>query len=188
MTVNIEIPSVSYSGNDATTNFPFVWSSAAESENIVNINGVEQLEGVGYELINYTEDFGGEILIEPAPSGTDRIVIFRRTPVTQQIDYVESAAFPANSHEFQMDKDTRILQEIIESGRAAGGLPIDLESLERPYEVEIDNTGGANAFIPLWNCDDQLAGVFAGEVTTSAPADGTPDSNQDGYIYWEIAP
>ena len=93
--------------------------------------------------------------------------------------------------EFSCDKDTRILQEIIEGGRAIGGR-VDLAAVPYPTYVEITNTGGSNAIIQPWTTDGLLAGVSMGEVIPngdlSKPSDTDPTSNLDGYIWWYLGP
>ena len=186
MTVNFEVPWIRYAGNGVATVFTFTWTCDDANELYVQIDDVLQVQGVGYQLLEFDTESGGEVHIEPAPDADTDILIYRETPVTQQVDYVDHVAFPQEAHEGQMDKDTRILQEIIEGGRGIGG-PIDLDSIERADEVEITNTSGANAIIPLWDCDADLAGVYAGEVTLSAPNDGDATTKPDGYIWLEVA-
>lgn len=190
MTVNVETPHITYKGNDVATVFTFSWSFDDVSEIYVAINRILQVEGTTYELENVNLASGGEVrttLTDPL-TADDELLIYRRTPITQQVDYIEFDSFPAETHEGQMDKDTRILQEIITSGAAFGEGPVDLDSEENADHVEITNTSGSNAIIPLWEVDEDKAGVFAGEVTTSAPPNGTIDTHPDGYIYVEVAP
>jgi hypothetical protein len=191
VTVNVELPYVRYVGNAVTTSFAFVWSSDDDNEiyvqRTIGTADPEILEvGVDYELEGYTEDFGGQIIFAEPPTADTVLLIYRQTPVTQQVDYVDSSPFPADTHENQMDKDTRILQEIINAGRGGSGI-VDLDSIEKPAEVEITNTSGANAQVPLWNCNADLAGAYAGEVTLSAPADQSQTTKPDGYIWLEVA-
>ncbi|GAG37851.1 unnamed protein product, partial [marine sediment metagenome] len=120
----------------------------------------------------------------------DIVYIYRKTPITQQVDYVEGDPFPADTHEFQLDKDTRILQELFFGGIGFGG-EVNLASVPWPLEVEITNTSGTNAFIQPWTIDGLLSGIFYGEVVPdgeSAPLDATPTAKPDGYIWWELGP
>lgn len=194
MTVHSEIPLVRYVGNDTTTDFSFTWTSMEHLDIYVVVNDVLLEAGIDYELTDYKtgygpdDDGGGVIVFVTPPAATDNILIYRQTPITQEVDYLETQPFPAETHESQLDKDTLILQEISHGiGTTIGG-PVDLESIEKPLEVEIDNTGGENAHIQLWECQLDLSGVFAGEVTFAAPADGTPSTKPEGYMYFEITP
>jgi hypothetical protein len=191
MTVNREIPVIKYVGNAVTTNFPFSWSSDYANEIYVEQDGVLLKEGVEYELEEYTEAFGGEIVFIEAPIVDSAILIYRKTPITQQVDYVEADAFQAETHEGQMDKDTRILQEIIDGGAAVGGR-VDLKAVPDKDSVVIENTGGLDADILPWTTDGLLAGSMTGDVmlTTdpNVPLDGTVTTKPDGHIYWIIGP
>lgn len=193
MTVPVEIPFIRYTGNDVTRSFPFNWSSVEAIDIYVEIDGNLALEGVGYELEDYktgsddSDDGGGNIVFTVPPvTGTD-ILIFRETPITQQVDYVPTQPFPADTHEAQMDKDTYILQEITGAGRGGSG-PVDLAAVPQPSSVEITNTAGTNASIPPWSTDELLAGVFHGEVVAlgGAPVDGSVTTKPNGYIWWEL--
>ncbi len=130
------------------------------------------------------------MVFNTAPAIGDIVFIFRRPPITQQVDYVEDEPFIADTHEFQCDKDTRILQELFFGGISFGG-EVNLASVPHPLEVEITNTSGTNAFIQPWTIDGLLSGIFYGEVVPdgqSAPLDATPTSKPDGYIWWELGP
>jgi len=190
MTVNAEFPYIQYLGNSVTTDFPFSWSSGDPSEIYVKLDGVLLTEGVEYELTDYTLEFGGTQVFNTAPTTGQVVYVYRDTPVTQQLDYVDGEPFPTDTHEFQLDKDTRILQEIIEGGRAIGGR-VDLSAIQWEETVEITNTSGNNAIINTWTTDGLLAGVSIGEVILNgdpAPVDGNPTDKKDGYIWWYLGP
>lgn len=188
MTVNSEFPYISYVGNGVTVMFSFDWSSGDANDIYVKKNGVLLTEGFEYELEEYTPENGGEIVFPEPPETTDTILVYRDTPVTQQVDYEEGAPFPADTHEFQMDKDTRILQEIIEGGRAVGGV-VDLDEDQQPEYTDITNTSGTDARIVPWGVDGLSSGVALGEVVPSGdtpPADGDVTAKHNGYIWWVL--
>jgi hypothetical protein len=193
MTVHAETPHVTYEGNDVTTIFTFDWTQIDPEDMYVELDGVEQIEGIDYELVDFKdgmgpEDDGGGKIVYPKPLATGQILLIaRETPVTQEVDYIENAPFPAETHEMQMDKDTLILQELFSSGRGGSG-PVDLEAVPGADFVDITNTAGLDARIPRWQTDTLLAGVFHGEVVAfgQAPVDGTPTTKPDGYIWWEL--
>jgi hypothetical protein len=190
MTQNLEFPKISYTGNGTTVDYTFDWKCGNADENYVNLNGVLLREGVEYELEDFTTEFGGTMRFNTAPAIDDIVFIFRRTPITQQIDYVDGEPFPTDSHEFQLDKDTRILQELFFGGIGFGG-EVNLASVPHELEVEITNTAGTNAFIQPWTIDGLLSGIFYGEVVPdgdTAPLDGNPTAKPDGYIWWELGP
>jgi len=190
VTVNAEFPYIQFLGNGVSVDFPFSWSSGDPSEMYVKLDGTLLTEGVEYELTDFTLEFGGTMLFNAAPDAGEVVYIYRDTPVTQQLDYVDGEPFPTDTHEFQLDKDTRILQEIIEGGRAIGGR-VDLSAIQWEETVEITNTSGSNAIINTWTTDGLLAGVSIGEVILNGdptPVDGNPTDKKDGYIWWYLGP
>ena len=149
-----------------------------------------QIEFSSYTIENET-DFGGDILFTEAPADGTRVLILRRTTMSQEVDYEDGEAFQAETHEFNLDKITYILQELI--GGARGGLdadgnPIiitfDLDAVQNAYTVTITNTGGTDAEIPAW-VDATYAGVMHGEVMLEAnmPADESVTTDPDGHFY-----
>ena len=187
MTVNVEIPIVKYVGNGVDTVFTFSWSSQERSELVVNLNGNLVEEGVDYDLTEYDPDTGGTIVFAEPPPNTTLILLRRETPVTQQVNYVEGDPFPAETHERQLDKDTRILQEIIEGGRAFGDR-VDLFALAESDRVIIQNSSGLDAQLRPWDCNESLAGVFVGAVVeTGAPLNGAAAAGYpDGFVFFEL--
>ena len=191
MTVNSENPYVNYTGNGQTIDYSFKWSSGDPTEIYVELNQVALKVGVEYELSEYDEAHGGIITFNTVPANGDAVYIYRDTPVTQQLDLVEGEPFPMDMIEFSCDKDTRILQEIIEGGRAIGGR-VDLDAIQYESYVEITNTSGNNAILQPWTTDGLLAGVSIGEVVANGspdkPSDTDPTSKPDGYIWWYLGP
>lgn len=190
MTVHFEVPIIRYIANGVTTDFAFNWSSGNPEDNYVTQDGTLLTEGVLYELEEYNGLYGGIMRFNDPPASGTEIVVYRETPITQEVDYVDFEAFPADTHEDQMDKDTRILQEMIFGGRALGGV-VDLDAVQYPEYVEITNTAGQNAILEPWTTNGLLAGVALGEVIDygdTIPTDGTPTSKHDGYIWWCLGP
>ena len=165
MTVNAEVPYLTYTANGVTTVFPFQWSSGDANDNYVMIDGVLATEGIEYELEEWQELEGGNIVFSAPPVQGTSILLFRRTPVTQQVAYEEGKAFPAETHERQMDKDTRILQEILSAGRAGGGV-VNLSADQQPEWTDIVNSAGTDARVVPWTVDGLASGVAIGEVLT----------------------
>ena len=147
-----------------------------------------QIEFSQYIIENLTGE-GGDIVFQPnfIPPAAARVFIRRRTTLSQEVDYLLFEAFPAETHEFNLDKITYILQELLGSALAGGNITFDLDAVPKEFEVEITNTGGTNADIPGWE-SAETAGVFFGEVTLAAPADESVATKPDGYVYYEYAP
>jgi hypothetical protein len=197
MTVNFEVPRIEYDGNGTTFTFAFNWSSSSVTEIYVLLNEILLTEGIEYELEEYTQNFGGSIVFNAVPIIGDKIVIYRFTPRTQQLNYADGTAFPSDvpfrteTHEFQLDKDTRILQELQVEGDLIPGGTVDLTAIPFATQVQIANTGGSDAFILPWTTDGLLAGVSMGEAVApggGVPADGAPSTKPEGYIYYVLEP
>ena len=188
MTVNFEVPRIEYLGNGITFSYSFLWSSAVTNEIYVELNDLPLTEGIEYELEDYTPEYGGNIVFATVPVAGANIFIYRFTPRTQQIRYDDDQPFPTESHEFQCDKDTRILQELFASGSGGTGV-VNLSAIPLPTQVQITNSAGSDAFEDLWTPDGLLAGVFVGEVVApggSVPADGSPSMKPEGYIWYVL--
>jgi len=186
MTVQIETPYIKYSGNGVTTVFAFAFASLDSGDIYVRLNDEDITEGIEYELENYDRLTGGDIVFPEPLDSTDEVHIFRSTPVNQETDYVDDEPFPVDTHELAgLDKDTFILQEIIDGGRVFDG-NVDLGVTQRSAAVDITNTAGEDATINPWECAGQYAGVFMGEITNSAPADGAATTKPDGYMWIEV--
>ena len=125
------------------------------------------------------------------PVADARVLILRRTTISQNVNYTENSIFPAETHEWNLDKITFILQELVNG--AFGGIDSDgnlvvltfnLSVTATETKLTINNSGGTDAVLPAW-VSGEKAGVFHGELTTSAPIDGNPTSQPDGYVWIE---
>ena len=190
MTLNVEVPVISYKGDGVKVLYTFDFSLTEEEDVYVRINNVLVTEFSEYTVQNVTTT-GGEILFAEAPADGTIIVISRDTDKSQQVDYIQYAAFPAETHEAELDKIVRILQELINGtfiGYDEDGnqvfLSFDLEGVAQLTTVDITNSGGTDAAIPVW-VSGTLAGVYIGETSLEAniPADGAATSQPDGYVW-----
>lgn len=120
MTINATATTLSYDGNGSTTAFPvsfqfFGTATTAELKVIeVTIStGAEALKTNGSD---YTVSGGngatGTVTASTAPASGKRWVIIRNTTNSQNVDYVENDAFPAEIHERTVDRLTALVQEI----------------------------------------------------------------------------
>lgn len=192
MTVPVQKPYTDLEGDGSTTTFAFTFSIVESLDLIVLIAGVLQIEFSTYTIENLTEN-GGEVEFTTAPPSEARVLILRKTTITQQTDYTE-APFPSETHEDVLDKITYILQELL-SGAFGGidsdGNPVflsfDLSVTPNETTVTINNTGGTDAELPPW-VSSTLAGVYHGETTleASVPADESVTTKEDGYVWLGI--
>jgi hypothetical protein len=198
LTTPTQIPYNDLVADGTITRFPFTFGFV-EHEDILVLTQVEgsplvlQIEYSQYTIENET-DFGGDIVFAEAPADEVRVLILRRTTMSQEVDYETGLPFMAETHEWNLDKITYILQELV--GGAWGGLdgdgnPIyitfDLDAVQNAYTVTITNSGGTDAEIPAW-VSAALAGVYHGETVEAAnlPAADSVTDKPDGYIWLGI--
>lgn len=193
MTVNVQDSYTDLVADGILTIFPFEFGIVENVDLLVIVDGVLQIESSTYTLQNLSSAGGDVVFVEPPASGF-RVLILRRTTISQNVDYGLFTSFPAETHEFNLDKITYILQELL-SG-AFGGLDsdgnlvvltFDLSVTASETTVTINNSGGTGATLPAWESDTK-AGVFHGEITTSAPANDDPTTKPDGFVWLEVAP
>lgn len=186
----MEVPYVDLVGDGIKTIFSYTFGIVETFDLLVLVDTVLQIENSAYTIENLT-DAGGDIVFATAPDDGDRVLILRKTTITQNVDYEPFSAFPSETHEFNLDKITYILQELL--GGAFGGkdsdgndiiLSFDLSVTAGVTTVTINNTGGTDAVIEPW-VSGETAGVFLGELTLSAPADESVTTEPDGKMWIE---
>jgi hypothetical protein len=182
MTVDFASPRSSLIASGTQTKFTFTWPVLEEPDLLVYLNDVLQVEYSDYILEPDFED-GGDVIFTLAPLSGVVVGLVRKTSITQQLDYT-ATAFPSQTHEVQLDKIIMILQELL-IGRISGDITFDLTAEQQATLVNVLNSGGTDAVIPAW-VDATLAGVFHGEITEVAPADGSASAKPDGYMYVEV--
>ena len=187
MTVPVQIPYNSLVGDGSITTFVFTFDLVENYDLVVAVDGTVVLEYSDYTIENLTDD-GGEVVFTEAPAGD--VLIFRRTTMTQQVDYVTGEAFPAETHEWNLDKIVYILQELLQGvldDGSGGFITFDLDAEQGSVTVTVTNSGGTDAVIPAW-VSSTLAGVYHGETIAagSLPADESVTSKPDGYIWLGI--
>jgi len=180
MTVPVQIPYNSLVGDGSITTFVFTFGLVENYDLVVAVDGTVVTEYSDYTIENLTDD-GGEVEFIEAPAGD--ILILRRTTMTQQVDYVSGEAFPAETHEWNLDKIVYILQEL-RQGLLDGLLSFDLSTTPYAEYVTVNNSGGTDADIPAW-VSGTLAGVYHGEygLEASLPADEALTDKPDGYVW-----
>ncbi|HEY0878999.1 MAG TPA: glycosyl hydrolase family 28-related protein, partial [Zeimonas sp.] len=112
MPVPEQTPVATFTGNGVTTDFPFAWGASASSHVVVEVDGVELVQGVDYTVLSIG-DAGGTVRITPAPVLDAAISVFRRTPLERvDPDYQEGGPFKAETVDFDFNTLWRALQEI----------------------------------------------------------------------------
>ena len=175
MTVSVTFIKVSYNGDDATVTFPitFPFDSASEIEVLLrDENASPATETVQTSPTEYSVS-GTDVVMVTAPATGEKLIIRRATTQTQATDYIETADFPAESHENALDKLTRIVQELEEASTRSAKLPktstID-PTLPEPEELKFLRwqSGGTG----LENATD----ITTADLATQAEAEGGTDN------------
>ena len=143
MTVASQDTKIIYQGNGLATEFnvPFQVLGAENLRCRLVINGIEN------ETSNFTVNEGTQFITviypasgEPMPFG-EELIIYRHTPLNQEIDLEEGGAFHAKTHERAFDKACMQIQELGEKiSRAAtvgmaDGEPPDINGIFNQVKI-----------------------------------------------------
>lgn len=172
MTVSTTTTKAIYNGDGSTTAFPTTF----EFFDAADIEVIERVIATGAETIktlstDYTVSGGngatGTVTAVTAPASTVQWAIRRKTPLTQQIDYVENDDFPAETHEEGLDRGVMIAQERQEELDRALKFPVfDAASLDPEIPNSVDRAGQFLAFDA--NGDPIASAGPVGETPVSA--------------------
>ena len=129
MTISTTDSRISYNGNGVTTIFSFPYRFLANGDLVVvsvSSTGVETVKTLttDYTLTGAGDDAGGSVTMLVAPASGTRLVIYRNTAITQEVDYISGDPFPAETHEQALDRLTMIAQEIAPNLARAITLPV----------------------------------------------------------------
>jgi len=189
MTTNVQIPYVIFIGDGSLTRYEYEFSIVGPEDLFVMVDDVLQVLYSAYTVENIN-DFGGDIVFVDPPAADSRVLIFRSTTASQNVDYESFSKFPADTHEWNLDKIVYILQELINGawrGIDSDGNPFvltfDLSVTAGQYTVTVNNSGGTDAVLPAW-VSATFAGMYIGEIGT-APADESATTRPDGYVWIE---
>ena len=140
MTVSTTTTKAIYNGDGSTTAFPTTF----EFFDTADIEVIERVIATGAETVktlstDYTVSGGngatGTVTAVTAPASTVQWAIRRKTPLTQQIDYVENDDFPAETHEQGLDRGVMIAQE-------------RQEELDRALKFPVSDAAGLSPELP----------------------------------------
>lgn len=117
MTVTQQASKVTYVGNGQQVEFfvPFVFYDPEDLE-VIKVTGdgseLTQTSGIDYTI--YSGEQNGAITMMSAPSDQERLVIVRKLPFEQPVDYRANDPFPAETHERGLDRLTLLCQQLDE--------------------------------------------------------------------------
>jgi hypothetical protein len=110
-----------WNGNGVAVNFPFQFRLVAPEHLKVYLRDPDPLNptnyllqtlGVDYTIQNIQTSGGGDIIFTIPPlSGVSNVRCYRMTEMTQDVDYITNDDFPAETHEFALDKLTLEVQD-----------------------------------------------------------------------------
>lgn len=119
MTVTANDSRVQHNGNGSTTVFAYDFKILDQTHIKVvktNTSGVDTTQTITthYTVSGVGNSGGGNITMLTAPASGEKLTFLRNVPLSQETDYTEGGAFPAESHEAALDKLTMIAQQLAE--------------------------------------------------------------------------
>ena len=103
MTVLSSVNRIEYTGNGVLDVYAYTFRIIDETLLKVYVNGVLLALTTDYTVSGVGEATGGNVTFVVTPPNTEPIIIMRRVPFTQLIDYIAHDSFPAETHEQALD-------------------------------------------------------------------------------------
>lgn len=109
----VEAQTVEYShlGDGVTVSFPFPSKFLGESDILVGINGAEQAGGFAVEGAG--DEAGGSVVFSAPPASGARVLLLRKPPASQLIDFVNGQTVLEGVLDTGLDKLTMIVQYLL---------------------------------------------------------------------------
>ena len=208
MTVSVQTPISSYTGNGVTTAFSFGYYVGASGDLVVMVDGVVQTLTTHYSLTGIGSGSGGTCTFVTAPASGASVVLYRDTDLLRDTDYQDNGDLLAAILDADFDRIWLALQEVVTGaktsprnvrapvGESLNELP---EASARAGKVLSFNasTGQPEAVAPTTGTATdlaiQLAGVAAGDgadligfrPTMTAADDTLAGAMMDGAVNLE---
>ena len=181
MTISSTTVKNSYNGNGSTVIFTYTFRifQDADLEVIIrSANGTETIKTLNthYTVQGAGNSSGGTITFlvslpsyDYTPLSTEKVIIRRKLPQTQSIDYIANDPFPAESHEEGLDRAMMSLQEMQEELDRA--IKLSKTNTITSTEFSQDATARANKVL-AFNASGELAvsteiGTYKGNWSAS---------------------
>jgi hypothetical protein len=183
MTIAKTGSSASYAGDGTTVNFAFPYRFFDDTDLLVyrvDADGTSHLQTVttDYTVSNTGTEGGGTVTMVVSPATGTTLLIEREIPATQDVDYQNNDAFPAETHEEALDRLTLIDQQIARSDglhitfptgdTASPVLPIVSDRANKLFgfgtdgEIQmVEGAGGSESGALFDSVDDLLASTSA---------------------------
>ena len=110
MTVSIQTPINSYTGNGSTKIYPYTFKILKSSDITVKVNDV--LQSSGYTVSNVGNNSGGNITFTVAPANSSAIVIQRATALERNTDYINGGVLAADTLDNDIDSIVMMVQDL----------------------------------------------------------------------------
>lgn len=109
-----------YTGNGATTVYPYTFLILAASDLRIYVNDVLQTLATHYSVSSVGAIGGGNVTFVTAPANGAELVILRAMAQTQPVDLLEGAKLPAETVEVQLfDRVYAVVQDLAEQVKRA---------------------------------------------------------------------
>lgn len=184
MTVSSETNRNTYSGDGATTVFPYTFKILAQGDLLVQwkvvATGVITTKTITthYTVSGVGVAAGGNVTFtagnEP-PSGTT-VILSRDMAITQLVDYTEYDAFPADTHETALDRLTMLVQQgqldtdlSLKLDRSISGIDTTLPTPTADYFLKVNADGDGFE----WAEDTSVIGALSKADGTFYVGNGT---------------
>jgi len=145
MTVTATSAKFPFTGNGATTAFPFTGRIFNVNEIQFWLGGIQQFTGFTVTF-NVAPPYGGTVTAAVAPANGVAVLVVRATPRTQNTDWIESGSDSAASKEDAVDRAMNIDQEQDEAIGRAPKFPIT--SLLTPV-LDVPGAGDVGKFVTV---------------------------------------
>jgi hypothetical protein len=168
MTVPSETNRNAYVATALQTVFPYDFRILDETHISVYQNGILLTITTDYTVSNVGNGSGGNVTLVTGATVSDTITIVRSVPLTQETDYVENDAFPAETHEEALDKSTMQIQELKE--KVDRSLKFSVDSTET--DVAFPDPGSSGQVV-AWTALGTLENVTNDAGTSATSVDET---------------
>jgi Pectate lyase superfamily protein len=119
MTVSVQTPISSYTGNGVTTAFSFGYYVGASGDLVVMVDGVVQTLTTHYSLTGIGSGSGGTCTFVTAPASGASVVLYRDTDLLRDTDYQDNGDLLAAILDADFDRIWLALQESLSGAKTS---------------------------------------------------------------------
>lgn len=187
MTISAAGSRIEYSASGGQTTFAYPYRINASTDLQVYQNASLLLINSQYTVTGVGSPTGGNVILVVPAVAADKIVMLRRMPIQQTIDYIDGDVFPAQAHEDGLDRIVMMMQQVQEITTRClqinAALSFGLTGLELPFPT----TAPTGRWGFVWNALQTNLELFdltaaigivsdtlTGSTVAGLPAAGTP--------------